>query len=201
MESLPVLAEASRSYENLLLILFLAFAIAVIVWLILSGFAAGQDDLRETSPAVETKEKSTSIPVPSSDPKSADEPKTKSEAAKPSASLDEMAGFVAASEEKAASLFASELAGGTVVQDPVYGIIYQAVPEEVDDLKKIKGVAKVLEGKLNSIGVYRFKQIAVWTDAACAEFSKMLTFKKRIYTDNWLAQARALHEEKYGEKI
>lgn len=59
----------------------------------------------------------------------------------------------------------------------------------------------MLEGKLNGIGVYRFKQVAVWTDAACEEFSKMLTFKKRIWTDNWLAQAKQLHEENYGEKI
>ncbi|MEM1441385.1 MAG: hypothetical protein AAGF67_03525 [Verrucomicrobiota bacterium] len=49
--------------------------------------------------------------------------------------------------------------------------------------------------------MYRFKQVAVWTDAACQEFSKLLTFKNRIYTDNWLAQAKTLHEEKYDEKL
>ena len=86
-------------------------------------------------------------------------------------------------------------------QDPVYGIVYTSAPEKVDDLKKIKGVAKVLEGKLHSIGVYRFKQVAVWTDAACKEFSKLLTFKNRIYTDNWIAQAKAFHEEKYDKKL
>jgi predicted flap endonuclease-1-like 5' DNA nuclease len=109
--------------------------------------------------------------------------------------------FEAASAEEAASLFSSELDSGEVIQDPVYGIIFKEAPAEVDDLKEIKGVAKVLEGKLNGVGVYRFKQVAVWTDAACAEFSKMLTFKNRIYTDNWLAQAKEFHEKKYGEKI
>ncbi len=65
----------------------------------------------------------------------------------------------------------------------------------MDDLKKIKGVAKVLEGKLHGFGVYKFKQIAVWTDSACKEFSKLLTFKDRIYRDDWISQAKAFHEE------
>ncbi len=99
-------------------------------------------------------------------------------------------------------LFAAELEAGSVSQDPVHGIIYSSVPDGgADDLKQIKGVAKVLEGKLNDIGIYRFKQVAVWTDAACEEFSKMLTFKDRIYRDNWIAQAKDFHEEKYDEKL
>lgn len=110
--------------------------------------------------------------------------------------------FVAASAEEAASIFEDELASGAVKQDPVYGILYTAKPDDVDDLKKIKGVGKVLEGKLNSIGVYRFKQVAVWTDEACKEFSNMLTaFKDRLYRDNWLAQAKVFHEKKYNEKL
>lgn len=109
--------------------------------------------------------------------------------------------FTTASSEEAAGFFAGELASGTVNQDRSYGIVYTSEPEEVDDLKQIKGVAKVLEGKLHGIGVYRFKQVAVWTDEACREFSKLLTFKNRIYTDNWIARAKAFHEEKYGEKL
>jgi predicted flap endonuclease-1-like 5' DNA nuclease len=54
---------------------------------------------------------------------------------------------------------------------------------------------------LNGIGVHRFKQVAAWTDAACAEFSKLLTFKNRIYTDNWLGEAKGFHGRKYGEKL
>jgi len=120
------------------------------------------------------------------------------------ASLDCKGGeeeFAAATEEEAASLFADELNSGQVRQDEVYGIVYTEAPADIDDLKKIKGIAKVFEGRLHDIGVYRFKQIAVWTDAACKQFSSMMTFKNRIYTDNWLAQAKALHEEKYDEKL
>ena len=46
-------------------------------------------------------------------------------------------------------------------------------PDEIDDLKVISGVGKVLEGKLQGIGVYRFKQVAFWTDSACKEFNKL----------------------------
>ncbi|MEC5128945.1 hypothetical protein VSU19_19440 [Verrucomicrobiales bacterium BCK34] len=110
--------------------------------------------------------------------------------------------FKAASEEEAASTFATELASGTVKQDSVYGILYAEKPADVDDLKKIKGVGKVLEGKLNGIGVYRFKQVGVWTQPSCEEFAKLLTaFKDRIYRDNWIAQAKRLHNEKYDDKL
>ena len=110
--------------------------------------------------------------------------------------------FKTATEEQAAAQFAGELSEGTVRQDPVYGILYVGKPDSVDDLKLIKGVANVLEGKLNEIGVYRFKQVAVWTEPACREFSKMMTsFKDRIYRDNWIAQAKQFHFDKYGEEL
>ena len=113
-----------------------------------------------------------------------------------------LAEFKTATEEQAAAQFSGELSEGTVRQDPVYGILYVGKPDSVDDLKLIKGVANVLEGKLNEIGVYRFKQVAVWTEPACREFSKMMTsFKDRIYRDNWIAQAKQFHFDKYGEEL
>ncbi|MEM6915467.1 MAG: hypothetical protein AAF491_02780 [Verrucomicrobiota bacterium] len=185
------LAESSSPYGSPLFALFLAFAIAAVVWLIiwlLSGDSSGEGE------SVETK---------SSQKKAVSEKPSAEEPEPVPASLPEGSDpdFQAASSEEAASLFADELSSGVVKKDPIYGIIYSSAPEEVDDLKRIKGVAKVLEGKLHGIGVYRFKQVAVWTDEACQEFSKLLTFKNRIYTDNWLAQAKALHEEKYDEKL
>ena len=104
--------------------------------------------------------------------------------------------------EQAAEQFRPELDAGVVRQDNYYGIVFHAAPDDPDDLKKIKGVAKVLEGKLNEFGVFKYRQIAFWTDPAAKEFSKLLTnFKDRIYRDNWIAQAKELHEEKYGEKL
>ena len=58
---------------------------------------------------------------------------------------------------------------------------------------------QVLEESLNSIGVYRFEQIATWTERNVEEFDELLSFKGRIEREEWLKQAKTLHEEKYGK--
>lgn len=110
-------------------------------------------------------------------------------------------GIQTATAEEAAAEFREELEAGLVRQDPVYGIVYLAPPGASDDLKKIKGIASVLEAKLNRIGVYQYRQISVWTAPAVAEFSKLLTsFKDRITRDDWISQAKRLQEETHGPR-
>src|SRR6056297_915810 len=58
--------------------------------------------------------------------------------------------------------------------DEKLGMVYDSAPAEVDDLKEINGVGPALEEKLNEIGVYRFEQIANWTEANIAEFDERL---------------------------
>jgi len=106
-----------------------------------------------------------------------------------------------ATAEEAAARFQDDLDSGKVRQDELLGVLYDSPPDDVDDLKKIKGVAKVIEGKLHDFGIYKFEQIAFWTDTATAEFAKRLSFKERIYRDDWIAQAKGFHEDKYGEKL
>ena len=72
---------------------------------------------------------------------------------------------------------------------------------KVDDLTRIKGVTSVLEAKLYEIGVYRFKQIATWNTSQINAFSDRLSFKGRIEREEWISQARALHQEEYGEHV
>jgi predicted flap endonuclease-1-like 5' DNA nuclease len=72
-------------------------------------------------------------------------------------------------------------------------------PADVDDLEVISGVGPVLAEKLNSIGVYRFEQIANWTERNVQEFDELLSFKGRIEREEWITQAKALHEEKHGK--
>ncbi len=180
---------------SIFLILLLLIIVALIVWLIMwLLFGCCQKDCG-------SEQESEASLADSSDEPELTRESTDSEEEKADTSEEE-SGFESASEEEARNLFEAELEVGSVRQDPVYGIVYDGSPEGgADDLKKIKGVAAVLEGKLNDIGVYRFKQIAVWTDAACEEFSKLLTFKDRIYKDNWIAQAKDFHEEKYDEEL
>lgn len=66
---------------------------------------------------------------------------------------------------------------------------------EADDLKKISGVGPVLEEKLNSMGIFHYRQIAAFTPEDIAAVDDALKFKGRIERDDWLAQAKKLAEE------
>jgi predicted flap endonuclease-1-like 5' DNA nuclease len=73
---------------------------------------------------------------------------------------------------------------------------------EPDDLKLIVGIGPVLERMLHSLGIMTFRQIARWTDREVAEFNaKLPEFPGRIVRDQWVTQARALHQSKYGTRL
>jgi len=65
-------------------------------------------------------------------------------------------------------------------------------PAAGDNLKDIAGIGPKLEKSLNSLGVYRFAQIAAWTADDIARFEARLGFKGRIGRDDWIAQAKIL---------
>ena len=60
---------------------------------------------------------------------------------------------------------------------------------KADDLKRIKGIGPVNEGKLNGLGIYHFDQIADWTRTEIAWVGTYLAFPGRIDREDWLAQA------------
>ena len=60
---------------------------------------------------------------------------------------------------------------------------------EADDLKKIKGVGKVLEGKLNEAGIYHFWQVAALKGDQITELEEEMSFPGRITRDDWITQA------------
>lgn len=61
-----------------------------------------------------------------------------------------------------------------------------------DDLKRISGVGPKLEQVLNGKGIFRFADIAAWSDADVARFDDELGFSGRILRDDWVKQAKAL---------
>lgn len=79
------------------------------------------------------------------------------------------------------------------------GKLYESRPEQVDDLKKVRGIARVMEGKLNAAGIYTYAQIARWSDAAAAEFGTRFAIVGNIERYRWREQCAKLHEEKYHE--
>jgi len=71
---------------------------------------------------------------------------------------------------------------------------------EPDDLKLIVGIGPVLERMLHNLGVTTFRQIARWSERDSAEFDARLPeFPGRIVRDQWVTQARELHQAKFGE--
>ncbi len=73
-------------------------------------------------------------------------------------------------------------------------------PGAPDDLKLVVGIGPVLERMLHQLGVTTFRQVAFWTERDIDEFdAKLHEFPGRIRRDEWVTQARSLHQSKYGE--
>ncbi len=69
-----------------------------------------------------------------------------------------------------------------------------------DDLKLIVGIGPVLERMLHNLGIMSFQQIARWSERDIADFDARLPeFPGRIRRDQWVTQARSLHQAKYGD--
>jgi large subunit ribosomal protein L21 len=69
------------------------------------------------------------------------------------------------------------------------------VDGKADDLKKISGVGKVLEGKLNDAGIYHFWQVAALKKAQIEELETEMSFPGRITRDEWVKQAKEFAKE------
>lgn len=82
-----------------------------------------------------------------------------------------------------------------------------ALPDEEDDLLRLKGVGPKLKALLVELGVTRYAQIAAWSESDIAAIdAKLGNFKGRPVRDQWVDQARYLaagdvagFEAKYGK--
>jgi len=71
-----------------------------------------------------------------------------------------------------------------------------------DDLKAIRGVGAKIEQKLNMLGVTNFRDlIALGADDYERATQLIPNLEGRMKRDNWMQQARHLHQEKYSEEI
>ena len=72
---------------------------------------------------------------------------------------------------------------------------FDAAPR--DDLKLIKGVGPAIEKTLNEMGISRFDQIAQMSEYDIDRVAHRLKgFRSRIYREDWIGQARDLHDQK-----
>lgn len=68
-----------------------------------------------------------------------------------------------------------------------------ATEADKDDLKLISGVGPFIEKKLNSIGIYTFKQVSNFTKQDIEDVTELIQFfPGRIERDNWVGQAKKL---------
>lgn len=65
-------------------------------------------------------------------------------------------------------------------------------PRVVDDLKLISGVGPKIERTLHDLGIFKFEQIAKWTEVERAWADGFLDFHGRIDREDWVKQASAL---------
>jgi predicted flap endonuclease-1-like 5' DNA nuclease len=66
-----------------------------------------------------------------------------------------------------------------------------------DNLKLIKGVGPAIEKTLNELGISRFDQIAQMSEYDIDRVAHRLKgFRSRIYREDWIGQARDLHDQK-----
>lgn len=79
---------------------------------------------------------------------------------------------------------------------PPVAVASPAVPSEplpADDLKRIRAIDRILEGRLNGLGVRRFAEISGWTAGDVALMNQSLGFTGgRIEQENWIEQAQIL---------
>jgi predicted flap endonuclease-1-like 5' DNA nuclease len=69
------------------------------------------------------------------------------------------------------------------------------VPADKDDLKQIKGVGPAIERTLHDLGIFSFDQIARISEYDINRIADRLKgFRSRIYREDWIGQARTLHD-------
>jgi len=69
---------------------------------------------------------------------------------------------------------------------------------EPDHLEDIVGIDPALDGRLAEMGITTFAQVAAWSATDAERIGDQLDFPGRIEREEWIAQARAMHERKYG---
>jgi predicted flap endonuclease-1-like 5' DNA nuclease len=74
--------------------------------------------------------------------------------------------------------------------------------KQEDDLKKIHGIGPAVAQTLHKMGTRTFIQIARWKPEDIEKIAKKLDADpKRIKLDNWVADAKKQHYQKYGERV
>ena len=61
-----------------------------------------------------------------------------------------------------------------------------------DDLTRIKGIGKVMQKKLNELGITHFRQLAELSGPEIRKINEAIEFPGRVEREHWVQQARDL---------
>jgi len=93
-------------------------------------------------------------------------------------------------------------AAATMDIDSELGMIYLEQPENMDDLKQIPGVDDRIERELNALGIFRFEQIARWTEQNINGFAERLRIEvEQIQDERWVRKAKQLSSERAKDAL
>ena len=77
-----------------------------------------------------------------------------------------------------------------------------AKSSDKDDLKKIPGLGRMLEKRLNEKGILHYRQVAALSDDDIDKLeADGVRLAARLRRENWIEQAKQQHFEKYGERL
>ena len=78
--------------------------------------------------------------------------------------------------------------------------VYEPINGARDKLQAIKGIGPAIEKTLNEMGIFQFQQIADMSEYDIDRIAKRLKgFRSRIYREDWIGQARELHDQASGD--
>ncbi len=78
--------------------------------------------------------------------------------------------------------------------------IKEAINGARDKLQAIKGIGPAIEKTLNELGIFQFQQIAEMSEYDIDRVAKRLKgFRSRIYREDWIGQARELHDQAFSD--
>lgn len=107
------------------------------------------------------------------------------------------------SQVEAEAAFKDDIFNSYARWDDQFGVIYIVPPgpDDIDDLKAIRGIDQAYENELHRIGIFMYKQFTIWPNETCRNISRELGTGDRLFQENWPDQARQLHFQKYREQL
>lgn len=186
----------------LLVVIALAIAALILLWIIAANRRTKVELTRDESPVDAPARRNQAL---IDAPPAAATPPQAAPAATPPAPV--AAEPTPAMPDTMAGVGEAMLAGATVTPPPpMVADVPPPMADEDSELLRIKGLGPKLVDQLQSLGITRLEQIAGWNDAEIDQIDAQLgRFQGRIRRDDWPAQARLLaaddiagYEERFG---